>query len=142
MRATGSGFIPGRVARESTLRKATCGAPTSGYLALSFKVADPRIWFHNHDFCASAMPPYAAASKGPPISRAMRCTVPVPFGNAFKDACKAAELHKRSAHGCRKIAATRAAEAGATVAELNAIFWLEGHWQWPRSTLRLLTGNA
>src|SRR6516164_8939552 len=44
------------------------------------------------------------------------------FGNAFKDACRAAGLFNRSAHGCRKIAATRAAEAGATVAELNAIF--------------------
>jgi integrase len=48
------------------------------------------------------------------------------FGNAFKDACKAAGLHNRSAHGCRKIAATRAAEAGATVAELNAIFGWRG----------------
>ena len=48
------------------------------------------------------------------------------FGNAFKDACKAAGLHNRSAHSCRKIAATRAAEAGATVAELNAIFGWRG----------------
>ena len=48
------------------------------------------------------------------------------FGNAFKDACKAAGLHNRSAHGCRKIAATRAAEAGATVAQLNAIFGWRG----------------
>jgi integrase len=48
------------------------------------------------------------------------------FGNAFKDACRAAGLHNRSAHGCRKIAATRAAEAGATVAQLNAIFGWRG----------------
>src|SRR5215813_5690391 len=48
------------------------------------------------------------------------------FGNAIKDACKAAGLHNRSAHGCRKIAATRAAEAGATVAQLNAIFGWRG----------------
>jgi len=48
------------------------------------------------------------------------------FGNAFKDACRAAGLFNRSAHGCRKIAATRAAEAGATVAELNAIFGWKG----------------
>jgi integrase len=48
------------------------------------------------------------------------------FGNAFKDACRAAELFNRSAHGCRKIAATRAAEAAATVAELNAIFGWKG----------------
>jgi len=48
------------------------------------------------------------------------------FGNLFKDACRAAGLHNRSAHGCRKIAATRSAEAGATVAELNAIFGWKG----------------
>jgi integrase len=48
------------------------------------------------------------------------------FGNAFKDACRAAGLHNRSAHGCRKIAATRAAEQGATVAQLNAIFGWRG----------------
>jgi integrase len=48
------------------------------------------------------------------------------FGNVFKEACKAAGLHNRSAHGCRKIAATRAAEGGATVAQLNAIFGWSG----------------
>jgi integrase len=44
------------------------------------------------------------------------------FGNAFKDACKAAGLHNRSAHGCRKIAATRLANNGASVHQLMAIF--------------------
>jgi len=48
------------------------------------------------------------------------------FGNAFKEACQAAGLVNRSAHGCRKIAATRAAENGATVAQLNAIFGWSG----------------
>ena len=48
------------------------------------------------------------------------------FGNAFKDACVAAGLLHHSAHGCRKIAATRAADNGATVAELNAIFGWTG----------------
>ena len=48
------------------------------------------------------------------------------FGTAFKEACVAAGLHNRSAHGCRKIGATRAAENGATVAELNAIFGWTG----------------
>src|SRR5262245_40588557 len=48
------------------------------------------------------------------------------FGTAFKQACKAAGLFNRSAHGCRKIGATRAAENGATVAELNAIFGWTG----------------
>ena len=43
------------------------------------------------------------------------------FGNEFKAACKAAGV-PGSAHGVRKIAATRAADAGATEAELMAIF--------------------
>ncbi len=43
------------------------------------------------------------------------------FGNLFHDACRAAGVNKR-AHGVRKIGATRAAENGATVAELEAIF--------------------
>jgi len=43
------------------------------------------------------------------------------FGNVFKDACKAAGV-PGSAHGVRKIPATRAANAGATEAELMAIF--------------------
>jgi integrase len=47
------------------------------------------------------------------------------FGNAFKNACRAAGV-KKSAHGCRKIAATRAAENGASVAQLNAIFGWSG----------------
>jgi len=45
---------------------------------------------------------------------------------SFGNACQGAGLFNRSAHGCRKIAATRAAEAGATVAELNAIFGWKG----------------
>jgi integrase len=48
------------------------------------------------------------------------------FGTMFKSACKAAGLMKRSAHGCRKIGATRAANAGATIHELNAIFGWTG----------------
>ena len=48
------------------------------------------------------------------------------FGNQFRKACRAAGV-KRSAHGLRKIAATRAANAGATVAQLEAIFgWTGG----------------
>jgi integrase len=48
------------------------------------------------------------------------------FGNAFKDACMKAGIPNKSAHGCRKIAATRAAENGATVTQLNAIFGWRG----------------
>lgn len=47
------------------------------------------------------------------------------FGNLFRNACRAARV-RGSAHGVRKIAATRAANAGATVAELEAIFGWSG----------------
>ena len=47
------------------------------------------------------------------------------FGNAFSEAARAAGV-KKSAHGVRKIGATRAAENGATVAELEAIFGWQG----------------
>jgi site-specific recombinase XerD len=43
------------------------------------------------------------------------------FGNAFSEAARAAGV-KKSAHGVRKIAATRAADNGATVHQLMAIF--------------------
>jgi integrase len=47
------------------------------------------------------------------------------FGTAFREACRAAGVEK-SAHGVRKAGATRAAENGATVAELNALFGWSG----------------
>jgi integrase len=47
------------------------------------------------------------------------------FGNFFREACRAAGVRK-SAHGLRKIGATRAANNGATVATLNAIFGWSG----------------
>lgn len=47
------------------------------------------------------------------------------FGNVFSEAGRAAGIRK-SAHGVRKIGATRAAENGATVAELEAIFGWQG----------------
>ena len=49
------------------------------------------------------------------------------FSNAFRKACRAAGVRK-SAHGLRKIAAARAANAGATVAELESMFgWTGGN---------------
>lgn len=49
------------------------------------------------------------------------------FGNFFRTACNKAGLNGKSAHGVRKIGATRAANAGATVAELEALFgWTGG----------------
>jgi integrase len=48
------------------------------------------------------------------------------FGNLFREACNAAGVRK-SAHGVRKIGATRAANNGAPVAQLEAIFgWIGG----------------
>jgi integrase len=47
------------------------------------------------------------------------------FGNWFKDACKAAGV-PGTAHGLRKAGATRAANNGATEAELEAIFGWRG----------------
>jgi integrase len=48
------------------------------------------------------------------------------FGNMFRGACDAAGVTK-SAHGLRKVAAETAAEAGATVNELEALFgWTGG----------------
>lgn len=48
------------------------------------------------------------------------------LGNLFREACRAAGVRK-SAHGLRKAAATNAANRGATVAELEALFgWAGG----------------
>jgi integrase len=47
------------------------------------------------------------------------------FGNAFKEACVAAGILDKSAHGVRKIAATTAANNGATVSQLKALFGWE-----------------
>lgn len=48
------------------------------------------------------------------------------FGNMFRAACNEAGV-KKSAHGVRKIGAVRAAEAGVTMRELEALFvWTGG----------------
>lgn len=47
------------------------------------------------------------------------------FGNMFSEAARMAGVQK-SAHGVRKMAATRAADSGATVSQLNAIFGWTG----------------
>lgn len=47
------------------------------------------------------------------------------FGNFFREACNLAGVEK-SAHGLRKLAATRAAEAGASERELEALFGWRG----------------
>jgi integrase len=49
------------------------------------------------------------------------------FGNVFREACTEAGIKEKSAHGLRKIAATRAAEAGANAQTLDALFgWTDG----------------
>ena len=61
---------------------------------------------------------FICGASGQPLSKET-------FGNTFREACHAAGVAK-SAHGVRKIGATRAAENGATVAELEAIFGWQG----------------
>ncbi len=61
---------------------------------------------------------YIVTTDGKPMSKEV-------IGNLFRVACRAAGINK-SAHGLRKAAATRAANAGATVAQLEAIFGWEG----------------
>ena len=53
------------------------------------------------------------------------------FGNLFREACRQAGVEK-TAHGIRKAAATRAANNGATVAQLEAIFGWTGGRMWCR----------
>jgi len=60
----------------------------------------------------------ANASNGNPMTKES-------LGNLFSEACRAAGVQK-SAHGLRKAAATNAANHGATVAELEAIFGWQG----------------
>ena len=60
-----------------------------------------------------------ASKKGQPMRKEV-------LGTLFKKACVAAGIQGKSAHGIRKAAATRAANNGATVATLEAIFGWEG----------------
>jgi integrase len=61
---------------------------------------------------------FVATASGTPITKES-------FGNWFRDACNAAGV-PGSAHGLRKAGATRAANNGATVAQLEAIFGWHG----------------
>jgi len=58
---------------------------------------------------------FIVTSKGKPYTHGS-------LGNEFKDACVAAGVLGKSAHGLRKAAAVRAAEKGATTQQLMAIF--------------------
>jgi integrase len=61
---------------------------------------------------------FIAGERGQPLTKES-------FGNLFRAACRAAKV-PGSSHGVRKIAATRAANQGATVAQLEAIFGWSG----------------
>lgn len=62
---------------------------------------------------------FIAGARGQPMPKES-------FGNQFKDACRTAGVNK-SAHGLRKLGATRCANQGATEAELEALFgWRRG----------------
>lgn len=62
---------------------------------------------------------FIAGARGQPMPKES-------FGNQFKEACRAAGVNK-SAHGLRKLGATRCADLGATEAELEALFgWRRG----------------
>jgi integrase len=61
---------------------------------------------------------FISGGKGLPLTKES-------FGNMFRESCNEAGVRK-SAHGLRKLAATRVAEAGASVAELEAIFGWNG----------------
>jgi integrase len=58
---------------------------------------------------------YCVGAQGKPFTKES-------LGNAFKDACVAAGILDKSAHGLRKAAATRAADGGASTHDLMAIF--------------------
>ncbi len=62
---------------------------------------------------------FICGAAGKPLTKAS-------FGNNFREACDKARVFGKSAHGIRKVGATRAADNGATVAELEAIFGWQG----------------
>jgi hypothetical protein len=77
---------------------------------------------------------FIAGNNGRPLTKES-------FGNLFRDACRAARV-PGSAHGVRKIAATRSANAGATVAQLEAIFGWHGGTMASLGHVRLRQGGA
>lgn len=79
------------------------------------------------------LPPLAASLDAGPVGRETwiagageKPLTKESFGNWFREACNAAGLAHCSAHGLRKAGATRAAEAGATVNQLEAMFGWRG----------------
>ena len=62
---------------------------------------------------------FICGAAGKPLTKAS-------FGNNFREACNKAGVFGKSAHGVRKVGATRAADNGATVTQLEAIFGWHG----------------
>ena len=81
----------------------------------------------------SILPPLAASIAATPtgdmnylVTTKGTAFVKESFGNWFRKACREAKV-PGSSHGLRKLAAVRMSEAGATEAELNAVFgWAHG----------------
>jgi integrase len=92
----------GRISTEKSGFKVTAVVPVLPVLAATLK-AGP---------CGDLT--FIAGERGKPLTKES-------FGNMFRDACKAAGV-PGSAHGVRKIAATTAANNGATTAQLKALF--------------------
>jgi integrase len=92
-----------------------------GVLSVRQQKTGRSLWIPVHEALASIMAETAASNltflvtdQGKPYSAAG-------FGNWFRDQCRAAGLHGCSAHGLRKAAARRLAEAGCTAHEISAI---------------------
>jgi integrase len=92
-----------------------------GVLSVRQQKTGRSLWIPVHEALASIMAGTAASNltflvtdQGKPYSAAG-------FGNWFRDQCRAAGLHGCSAHGLRKAAARRLAEAGCTAHEISAI---------------------
>ena len=82
---------------------------------------------------------FIAGANGRPLTKES-------FGNEFKAACKEAGV-QGSAHGVRKLAATRMADNGATETVLNAVFgWTDprmaAHYTRTANRRRLMQGGA
>jgi hypothetical protein len=86
------------------------------FLRLAIGIAKAVGKVHGRDFVHVEAGPcgdltFIAGERGQPLTKES-------FGNVFRDACRAAKV-PGSAHGVRKIAATRAANHGATVAPVR-----------------------
>jgi integrase len=92
-----------------------------GALSLRQQKTGCELWIPVHETLASIIAEsspsnltFLVTDQGKPYSAAG-------FGNWFRDQCRAAGLHGCSAHGLRKAAARRLAEAGCTAHEISAI---------------------